>query len=179
MNRAFFITVHTYLSAFFAPVIFLVAISGGLYLVGVKGSVETSQVLESNAYMFNRDAADLKREVDALLATAGAADFDYEYVKVKGNTLYTRPTSKLHYVIQPGDVITVSKATPSLQNALLELHKGHGPTAFKMFQRFFAVGMLLIVVSGLWLGLNSPRLLPRTLTTSAVGTAVLLALVLM
>ena len=179
MNRTFFITAHMYLSAFFAPLIFLVAISGGLYLMGVKGSVEQNRVLESNAYMFNRDAADLRQEVDALLATAGAADFDYEYVKVKGDTLYTRPTSKTHYVIQLGEVITVSKAVPSFQNALIELHKGHGPTAFKTFQKFFAAGMLLIVLSGLWLGLSSRPLLPRTLATSATGSAVFLVLVLM
>ena len=49
MNRALFITVHMYLSAFFAVFVLLVSISGGLYLLGYKGSVEQSPVFSREA----------------------------------------------------------------------------------------------------------------------------------
>ena len=39
MDRALLVTIHMYLAAFFAPFVFLVAISGGLYLAGVKGEL--------------------------------------------------------------------------------------------------------------------------------------------
>ena len=44
MNRKLLITIHMYLAAFFAPAVLLVAISGGLYLIGVKGEVEQETI---------------------------------------------------------------------------------------------------------------------------------------
>ncbi len=171
MNRALFLTIHMYLAAFFAPFIFLVSISGGLYLVGVKGSLQEEPVFQTADIGIDAKSSTLKADVDALLNTAGISDYEYEYVKVKGSTLYTRPTSRTHYIIKLGDEVEVIKAQPSLQNALMELHKGHGPTTFKTFQKFFAMGLFFIVASGLWLGLSAAHLRKRTLLIFLGGGA--------
>ena len=179
MNRALFITVHMYLSAFFAVFVLLVATSGGLYLLGYKGSVEKTPVYSREAgFEPPADAAALDASVASLLAEAGVSDYSFEYVKVKANTLYTRPTSRTHYVIELGDGVSVSRAEPSLQAAMMELHMGHGPTAFKTFQKFFAAGLIFIILSGLWLGLSSSRLRPRTLAAAAGGAAAFLLVLL-
>lgn len=178
MNRSLFITIHMYLSAFFAPFIFLVSISGGLYLVGIKGSVEQEPIFESTEISIDAKSDQLFSDVGALLQAAGVTGYEFEYVKVKGDVLYTRPTSREHYVIMLGDAVQVIHAQPSLQSALVELHKGHGPTAFKSFQKVFALGLLLMVASGLWLGLSASRLRKRTMLISLSGTAVFLLLVL-
>ena len=173
MNRAVFITVHMYLSAFFAVFVLLVATSGGLYLLGYKGSVSKTPVYASagdqgiTAVLDDADALD--EAVADLLATAGVTDYRFDYVKVKGSTLYTRPTSRIHYVIELGEGLAVSRAEPSLQAAMMELHMGHGPLAFKTFQKFFAAGMILIILSGLWLGLSAARLRTRTLAATGAG----------
>ena len=163
MNRTLFITIHMYLAAFFAPFIFLVSISGGLYLVGVKGSLQQDPVYQTEGIAIDTKSLTLKADVDALLVAAGVSDYDYEYVKVKGSTLHTRPTSRQHYIIELGEEVEVIKAQPSLQAALMELHKGHGPTTFKTFQKFFALGLFFIVASGLCLGLSALGLRKRTL----------------
>jgi hypothetical protein len=62
---------------------------------------------------------------------------------------------------------------------MMELHMGHGPTSFKTFQKFFAVGMLFIILSGLWLGLSSARLRRNTGMAAGTGLAVFLLLVLL
>ena len=183
MNRTLFVTIHMYLSAFFAAFVLLVAFSGGLYLVGVKGSVEKETVYEAGAgaAALNaalKDADALKSGVEALLLDAGVEAYEFEYVKVKGSTLYTRPTSRTHYVIGLGDGVTVTRAEPSLQAAMMELHMGHGPGIFKTFQKFFALGMVFIILSGLWLGLSSARLRPRTLAAAGAGGLVFLLAVL-
>lgn len=173
MQRALFITIHMYLSAFFAVFVLLVAVSGGLYLLGVKGSVEKTPVYSSaedpGVSAVLDDSAALERAVAALLAQAGVSDYSFDYVKVKGSTLYTRPTSRAHYVIELGEGVNIARAQPSLQAAMMELHMGHGPTAFKNFQKFFAAGMIFIILSGLWLGLSSSRLRPRTLAAAGAG----------
>lgn len=183
MNRALFITIHMYLSAFFAIFVLLVATSGGLYLLGYKGSVDTTPVYSSaedpGLGALLDDAEALDSAVADLLGQAGVSDYSFDYVKVKGSTLYTRPTSRVHYVIELGEGVAVSRAEPSLQAAMMELHMGHGPVAFKSFQKFFAAGMILIILSGLWLGLSSTRLRIRTAAAAGFGAVAFLVAALL
>lgn len=179
MNRSLLVTIHLYLSSFFAAAVLLVAVSGGLYLIGVKGSVQQEAVgtFPGGAELLAEPDVD---QVLAVLATAGIDDFSFEYVKKGGNTVFTRPTSRLHYVLAvDGDAITVTRNTPDLQKRMIELHKGHGPTLFKTFQKVFAAGMIFMILSGLWLGLQSPRLRRTTLITAGSGLVVFLGLVLL
>jgi hypothetical protein len=179
MSRKLLINIHLYLAAFFAPFVFLVAISGGLYLAGVKGEVIQESIYSGPANALDPSAASLRSDIAALLKTAGVDNYHFEYVKVKGNTLYTRPTSRTHYVIKlQWQQVEVVHAAPSLQSRMVELHKGHGPTAFKTFQKVFAIGLLFIVGSGLWLGLSAAGLRRRTLLTTLAGSALFLVLVL-
>ncbi|MDG2441878.1 MAG: hypothetical protein P8M13_01330, partial [Luminiphilus sp.] len=67
---------------------------------------------------------------------------------------------------------------PSLQKRMIELHMGHGPAAYKIYQQFFAAGMLFVMLSGLWLGLSSDRLRKTTLITSSSGLLLFAVLVL-
>ena len=88
MSRSLFITIHMYLSAFLAPFIFLVSISGGLYLVGVKGSVQQEPIFETAEITIDAKSDQLKSDVGALLQAAGVSGYAFEYVKVKGDVLY-------------------------------------------------------------------------------------------
>ena len=178
MDRKLLITIHMYLAAFFAPAVLLVAISGGLYLAGVKGNVEQETIYSSSDTTIDSNSASLHSDVAALLADAGVESFSYEYVKVSGATLYTRPTSSDHYIIKLTESgVEVIHARPSLQSRMIELHKGHGPSAFKTFQKIFAGGLLIIILSGLWLGISAARLRRSTLLTATAG-AVVFALLL-
>jgi hypothetical protein len=167
-----------YLAAFFAPAVLLVAISGGLYLVGIKGEVEQEAIYSSTDASIDSNSASLDSDVAALLADAGVESYSFEYVKVSGSTLYTRPTSSDHYIIKlNGSAVEVIHAQPSLQSRMIELHKGHGPAAFKTFQKVFSVALVFIILSGLWLGISAARLRRSTLLTTA-GGALLFALLL-
>ncbi|MEP4148592.1 MAG: PepSY domain-containing protein [Halioglobus sp.] len=179
MMRKTMITLHMYVAAFFAPAVLLVAITGGLYLLGVKGSVEQEKVYSSEKNTINPESATLHSDVAALLADAGVKSYHFEYIKVKGSTLYTRPTSREHYIIKLSPTgLEVIHARPSLQNRMMELHKGHGPSMFKTFQTAFAVGLLFIILSGLWLGVSAARLRRNTLLTVAAGTVAFTLLLL-
>ncbi len=178
MDRKLLISIHMYLSAFFAPAVLLVAISGGLYLIGIKGEVQETFIYQSSEATIDSDSPSLKDDVTALLAEAGIESFDFEYVKVKGSTLYTRPTSTEHYILKLGDDgVEVVHGVPSLQKRMIELHMGHGPTAFKTFQKFFAVGLVFVMISGMWLGLSAKHLRRSTALTVGAG-AVLFGLLL-
>lgn len=173
MSRKLFITIHMYLAAFFAPAVLLVAISGGLYLAGVKGSVIKEPIYSSSEVTIDSESSSLDADVTALLLNAGVESYSFEYVKVSGKTLSTRPTSTEHYLIKlKDDGVEVIQARPNLQSRMIELHKGHGPNTFKTFQKVFAIGLIFIILSGLWLGISAARLRRSTLLTATAGAVV-------
>ena len=174
MTRTLLIKLHLYLSAFFSAAIVLVALSGGLYLIGIKGSIQQTPVgTVSAGSQLLQDPSE--KNVHAALASLGVSDFAFEYVKQKGSQLITRPTTRPFYTLDiSGDEVVVQYNEPSLQKRMIELHMGHGPTAYKTYQQVFAAGMLFIILSGLWLGLSSARL--RLSTAVISGTGVLLFL---
>ena len=63
MDRKLIITVHMYLSAFFAPAVLLVAVSGGLYLAGIKGEVEHEIIYHSGVITIDRNSPSLQTDV--------------------------------------------------------------------------------------------------------------------
>ena len=178
MTRALLIKLHLYLSAFFSAAIILVAVSGGLYLIGIKGSVEQAPVniLDGGRTLM---ADPSHNAVSQALNRAGVSGFEFEYVKQKGAQLITRPTTRPFYTLDiQEDEITVRYNEPSLQKRMIELHMGHGPTVYKRYQQVFAAGMLFIMLSGLWLGLSSARLRLSTALISGSGLITFLFLTL-
>ena len=176
VTRHFWATLHLSVAAFLAPVVLLMAVSGGLYLLGVKGKVTEIPVdLPSDAAL-DLAAADLDAAVRQLLADAGI-EHHFEYLKRENGTLTTRPTSRVHYVVHAGqDGVRATRNEPDLQKRLIELHKGHGPTAFKTLQKILAAGLLVILGSGFWLGLSAAGL--RTRMASIGGAGLLLFILL-
>jgi len=169
MTRSLWINIHLYIAALFAPVFVLVGISGGLYLIGIKGSVSQTPVSLAANVVLDAKSATLADDVRQVLAAADI-DHSFEYIKVSGNRLYTRPTSKVHYEFSLNDGgVTATRNQPDLQKRMIELHKGHGPTAFKTLQKFVAVGLVITVLSGLWLGLSAPALRAKSLGLSGAG----------
>ena len=70
----------------------------------------------------------------------------------------------------------VTRNEPDLQKRLIELHKGHGPTAFKTLQKVMAAGLLVVVSTGFWLGLSAVGLRAHMAITSAAGLLLFIVL---
>jgi len=174
--RRLWIKIHLYVAAFFLPMLLAMASSGGLYLLGIKGSVDSTTVTLSTNQLLSADSGTLENDVRELLNSNGI-DFDFEYIKVSGSTFITRPTSSDYYEIttdENGAQATLNR--PDLIKTLVELHKGHGPLLFKDLQKLMALGLLIILLSGFWLGASSPTLRVPTLLTAAAGLLVFLGL---
>ena len=172
MTRALLIKLHLYCSAFFSAAIVLVALSGGLYLIGIKGTIDQTRVglAGSGEQLLAEPSIE---SVQALLAEVGVTDFEFDYVKQKGSQLITRPTTRPFYTLDvSGNEVVVQYNEPSLQKKMIELHMGHGPVAYKTYQKIFAAGMLFIILSGLWAGLSSTKLRGPTAAVAGGGLLV-------
>lgn len=177
--RRTLVLVHMYFAAFMAPAFLLVALSGGLYLLGNKGSVQSEPLALPADSTLNFQSDTLESDIRALLESAGI-DHKFEYVKAKGQQAETRPTSRTHIAFsQSGEGLQATVNKPSLQYAMMELHKGHGPKLFKLYQMLVALALLGVVLGGLAVGLLAQSYRRKVLITSAVGLAVFLALSLL
>ena len=160
------------LLCFFSAAIVLVARFGGLYLIGIKGTIDQTRI--GIAGSVEQLLAEPSTEaVQAALTEVGVTNFEFDYVKQKGSQLITRPTTRPFYTLDvSGNEVVVQYNEPSLQKKMIELHMGHGPVAYKTYQKIFAAGMLFIILSGLWAGLSSTKLRGPTAAVAGGGLLV-------
>lgn len=172
------ILIHLIIASLVAPAFVLVATSGGLYLLGVKGDLTSSPISFTADTPLNFASETLEEDVRDLLKNA-SIDYEFEYIKNRGDVLQTRPTSRTHIEFVKTDTgFTATWQQPSLQKSMIELHKGHGPSLFKTYQKLVAVALLGSILSGIWMGLASPALRRKTLLFSTAGLVVFVLLAL-
>ena len=173
------ILLHLVFAGVMAPAFLLLAVSGGLYLLGVKGTTASAQVPVAAGASLDFGAADIDAATRRFLAEAGI-EHDFEYVKHRGDTLDLRPTSRPYLVIAASeDGPRVARHEPDLQKAMIELHKGHGPQLFKLYQKVVAVALIGVVLGGVAVGLLAPVWRRTTIMSVVVGTAAFAALALL
>lgn len=165
-----------YFAAFMAPAFLLVATSGGLYLLGNKGAVEREALALPAGTILDLKSDTLESDIRAVLKSADM-DHRFEYLSARGQSATTRPTSRTHVEFaQTDDGVEAYVIKPNLQYAMMELHKGHGPQLFKLYQKLVALALLCVVLGGLTVGLLATAYRRKTLVTSAVGLSVFVVL---
>lgn len=172
--RQLWIKIHLFLAAFFLLPLLMMGTSGGLYLLGIKGSVEKTPVALSEPFKIDPSSATLADDIRDIF-DANDISHKFEYIKTSGSTLITRPTSRTHYEFDLTKA-AVSRAEPDLIKTIVELHKGHGPLLFKDLQKVMALGLLFVLLSGFWLGVSATGLRIKTLITTAFGGIVFVLL---
>ncbi|WP_321389553.1 hypothetical protein [Emcibacter sp.] len=168
--RRFLVLAHLYLAAFLAPAFLMMAISGAMHVAGFEEQVERTPIALPAGTLLDPKSPTIEDDVRSLLAAQGI-DVEFEYIKGKGNNFMTRPTSRTFVDFQvSGDGVRATLNEPDWQYSLMELHKGHGPLAFRTY--LIAVGSVLFlsVVGGLLVGLLAPTYRRPTLITAIIGT---------
>lgn len=176
--RRIMVLMHLCAAAFMAPVFILVAISGGLYLTGNKGAVQTQSVaLPANASLDFKSPT-LESDVRSLLSSANI-DHKFEYIRNRGSRIELRPTSRTYLEFKQTDAgLTAARHVPNFQKSMMELHKGHGPSAFKTYQKVAALLLFLVILGGVLVGLLSKVYRNKTVGMLAFGSVVFLFLAL-
>ena len=164
------VLLHLYFAAFMAPAFLLVALSGGLYLIGNKGKVETTSVsLPQNAAL-NFKSPTLEDDVRALLVQSNI-EHDFDYVKNRGDVIQLRPTSRTYLSFtQTSEGLSATRHEPNLQAGLMELHKGHGPSLFKTYQKLVALTLFGVIFGGVMVGLLAKAYRRKTIIALSIGT---------
>lgn len=162
---------HLIIASLITPAVLLVAISGGLYLAGYKGTVTSVDIALPSAMQLNFKSKDLESNVRDLIKSVGI-DHEFEYLKVSSNVIQTRPTSRVYLEFRQDNSLSLARKKPNLQKSLIELHKGHGPRLFKLYQKFCAIGLILVLLSGVYMGLLNQSLRSKTLGSLLLGLGI-------
>jgi hypothetical protein len=173
--RKLLITLHLLFAGFLTPAFLLVAITGGNYLLDNKGSTESTAISLPADAALDFKSETLQADVEALLEKANI-DHKFEYIRNRGRVIQLRPTSRAYIQFeQTPDGLSATMNKPSLQAGLMELHKGHGPTLFRTYQKIVALGLILVVLGGFLVGILARTYRRKTLLATGLGTILFVA----
>jgi len=177
--RKTLINLHLLFAGFLAPAFILVALSGGLYLIGKKGEFKSEAISLPAGASLDFKSVTIDADVRELLSDAGIPH-KFEYVKPRGaSKIHLRPTSRRYLEFnQTANGLTAKRVTPNFQGSMIELHKGHGPSLFKLYQKLVALGLIGVVFGGVLVGLLSKAYRRKTLAALTFGTLLFLILAL-
>ena len=173
--RRLLVSIHLYLAGFMAPAFLLVAVSGALHFAAGGGEQKARAEISLPAdATLNLNSPTREADLRALLK-ASNIDADFEYIMGRGNKIHTRPTSRPSLEIeQTADGLKMTRVTPNLQASLMELHKGHGPRIFRLYQLVVGIVLIFVVLGGVLVGLLAKNYRKPTLIAGAVGSVVFL-----
>ena len=175
--RRLLITLHLWVAGLLAPAFLVVAISGGLHIAGSVAEAVRTPVALAPGQQIDLRSDDLEAQVRALIE-AQQLNVDFEYIRGGAGRAQTRPTTRRFLTMEEGPAgIEIAVNEPNFQFALMELHKGHGPRAYRMYQIAVALALFFVVVGGIAVGVLARNYRSSTLIALGAGTfvAVLLA----
>jgi hypothetical protein len=168
------LTVHLWLAAFFLPIAIMFATTGGLYTISIKGSyVETSRTLQLEQPLAPELSA-LTRVVEQALDAEGTPHpSGAASVKKAGTSFELEWTGADRDVVlkpaaDPLQATLVVKDTTPWRH-LVQLHKAKGSDLAKAISVVWAIGLVVILVSGLLMAWNVPVYRRKAITAGALG----------
>lgn len=170
------ILAHLFIASALAPAFLLVAVTGAMDLAGIEADLTETDLSIPKGLVVDPDDPAIEDNVTAMLVANDLA-IDFESLRVTPTLITTRPTSRSFVRIR--QVEGEWRATlnePDLQYSLMELHKGHGPAAFKAYQIGAGVALFLVILGGLLVGLMAKPYRRKTGAAFALGTLAFLAL---
>lgn len=182
MKRPQLIKLHIVLAAILLPAIAMFSITGGLYTWGIKGGY--------NSQTFKLPLADpLKSDLGSLISFT-QTELDKQQQTYPSGAVKLKSTQHTHILEWTGSQLDVRLDTDkgsklaeltikhtSPYRHLVQLHKGKGGTLFKIYAAFMAFSLLIILVSGVLMGLGLPKYRNLTMATLAAGTVLWLLMV--
>jgi len=169
--RNWLVLAHLFMASALAPAFLLVAVTGAMDLAGIEAELVETELVMPAGVKIDPASTTIEKEVEAVLAANGIAA-DFESLRVRPELITTRPTSRDFVRIEKTDGRwTATLNQPDLQYSMMELHKGHGPAAFKIYQIIAGIALFLVICGGLMVGLMAKSYRSKTGAAFVLGAA--------
>lgn len=154
MTTASWVKIHGYISMFFLPMAFIYAVTGALIIVNERGNLAKEQhVLPLNQASFE-DLAAQKQLISEFLRTRGEKDLPAGELKFSRGEIYWGQPSSINLSLKKGEkegeaILDLRK--PDFLFSLVILHRARGGRLFDYFGFAFAVAMIIMYISGIFI----------------------------
>ncbi len=184
IQRNTLMRVHMLLAAFVLPVAIMFLVTGGLYTWGQKGSYVTETVELPLAQPITGDEALLTGLVTQVLSDRGLQppSGGAKIKKAGTSFLFEWTGADIDIELEPTADPFVAKLKikdTTWYRHLVQLHKAKGGILFKYLAAFFAVSLLVILISGTLMAMQLPKYRGQALLAMAGGFAVLITAILL
>jgi hypothetical protein len=170
------LTVHLILAAFFLPIALMFAATGALYTVSIKGQYEETSTTLALQQPLTAELSMLTGLVETALTERGIAPPSGAASIKKAGTSY-----ELEWTGAERDVLLKPTANPlqatlvvketTLWRHLVQLHKAKGNDIAKAISVIWAIGLVLILISGLIMAWRVPTYRRQAVGAMLAGTA--------
>ncbi|MBT8122879.1 MAG: hypothetical protein KJO10_10115 [Gammaproteobacteria bacterium] len=184
IQRSTLMRVHMLLAAFVLPVAIMFLVTGGLYTWGQKGSYVSETVELPLAQPLADDEALLTGLVTQALNDRGLdmPSGDANIKKAGTSFLFEWTGADLDVVLEPTPDPAVAQLKikdTTWYRHLVQLHKAKGGILFKYLAAFFAISLLLILISGALMAMQLPKYRGQALFAMAGGFVVFITAILL
>lgn len=154
MTTATWVKIHGYVSIFFLPLAFIYAVTGALIIVDQRGALtKEKHVLQLENPSFEDLSAQKKLISDFLLQRGESSLPVGEPKLVRGEIYWGQPSSinlNFSHGEKPGEAV-LDLRKPDLLFSLVILHRARGGRVFDYFGFAFALAMIAMYVSGIFI----------------------------
>ncbi|MBP7952136.1 MAG: hypothetical protein KAZ17_01490, partial [Sphingorhabdus sp.] len=137
-----------------------------------KGEMKETPVAVPAGTAFDSKSPNFEADVRKFLQAQNLPS-DFDYIRARGDSFTTRPSSQPHFTFEQKDgTVTAKRIDPSFLASLLEIHKGHGPEIYRLFGALAGLMLFIVVMGGLTIGLISAAYRKQTLISLAAGSTI-------
>ncbi len=176
-TRNLLILWHLFLASFLAPAFLMVAITGALDLLDVEAETTNTEIILPTNVAIDTDSPTIEQYIKKLLVKQNV-DVEFESLRVRDDRITTRPTSIdfVRFIKSEDGIWSANLIEPDLQYSMMELHKGHGPELFRIYEIAAGIALFLVIIGGLVVGLMAKAYRRKTIIASSIGTGAFLLL---
>ncbi len=184
MNRVKIINLHLILAAVLLPAILMFAVTGGFYTWGLKGGYDSQSYKLPLAQPLSGDLATLVEFAQTELDKQQQA-YPTGGAKLKSNTHthvleWTGSNLDINLSTDKGSQLaTLQVKQTSAYRSLVQLHKAKGGTVFKVYAALVALGLLVILFSGVLMGVTLTKYRQTTVLALLAGSGLWVLAVVM
>lgn len=183
IKRMTLIKIHTLLAAFILPVTVMFAITGGLYTWGIKGEYHSETIKLALEQPLEPNLVTMSALVEYELEQRGVSvPTGNPKIKKAGTSFQFEWTgSNRDVTLAPTGNPKMAKLKikdTSWYRQFVQLHKAKGGSAFKVFAAVFAIGLLVLLITGCWMAWQIPKYRKMMFGAGGAGVVTFVVMVL-
>lgn len=175
--------VHALLAVFMLPVAVMFFVTGALYTWGIKGGYETTVHKLHLKNPLQNELEKLvnlaERELNKRNLTPPTGEAKIKAIGDSFKLEWSGSSMDVSIATTPQPLIAELEIKhTSWHRRFVQLHKAKGGDLFKVYAATLATALLLLLITGFIMAWRMPQLRKMTLTTTVLGIAVFIAMVL-